>query len=165
MSCDTASKTKAHNDFSAFVCVGERQGSYYILDVVRFKYSEPTLLNIISDFYFKWKPHMLLIEDKSSGEGLINWINRDGLKNRQTNIIARPLIKAITPHGSKEERVSACLYLFQEKRVFFPKTAEWLIDYESELSNFPNVKNDDRCDATSQALNYLKNRIPIVTSR
>jgi phage terminase large subunit-like protein len=36
--------------------------------------------------------------------------------------------------------------------VYLPEKDEWLAPYLHELTTIPNGKNDDRVDATSQAL-------------
>jgi hypothetical protein len=40
--------------------------------------------------------------------------------------------------------------------VYLPDKADWLTDYQHELTTFPKGKFDDQCDSTSQALLWIK---------
>ena len=40
--------------------------------------------------------------------------------------------------------------------VYLPDTAEWLAEYQHEMTSFPKGKFDDQCDSTSQALDWIK---------
>ncbi len=42
---------------------------------------------------------------------------------------------------------------FENERVFLPKGASWLSDYESSLVTFPNGAHDEDVDCTSMAQN------------
>lgn len=167
ISMDTASKTGKNNDYSAFVCIGEKQGFYYILDVLRQKKTSPVLFNEISDFYFKWAKYVrpyLLIEDKSSGEGLIQRINSEGLTCRLTNVKTHPALIPYPISISKQDKLLSVLQLFKSKKVLLPQSASWLLDYEKELITFPNSKHDDQLDATTNCLKYIQDS-PILTSK
>ena len=39
-----------------------------------------------------------------------------------------------------------------------PEAAPWLVDYEQELTLFPNAAHDDRVDATSQFLRWIRTK-------
>jgi hypothetical protein len=41
-----------------------------------------------------------------------------------------------------------------------PREAHWLTEYLHELTTFPKSKYDDQTDSTSQALAWLKQRMP-----
>ncbi len=96
------------------------------------------------------------MEDKSSGEGLIQKTNEEGLTCRTTGVKVYPVVIPIGPKGTKEERLKTVLYLFQNKRILLPQFAEWLVDYEKELTTFPHSKHDDQVDATVNGLKYIK---------
>jgi hypothetical protein len=40
--------------------------------------------------------------------------------------------------------------------IYLPDKASWLGEYLHELTTFPNGKNDDQADSTSQALDWFK---------
>ncbi len=41
------------------------------------------------------------------------------------------------------------------KRVFVPKAAPWLMDFQDEVTKFPAGKHDDQVDSLSQLLNWV----------
>jgi phage terminase large subunit-like protein len=41
-------------------------------------------------------------------------------------------------------------------RVWLPKEAAWLADFQHELLHFPNGKHDDQVDSLSQFLQWAK---------
>lgn len=159
ISMDTANTSKKTSDYSAFVCIGVKNGVYYILDAFREKTNSPELCNSIADFYFKWRQFCiihLLIENKSSGISIIQTIQANGLLNRKTNTIEMPMLSPIQVSDSKIDRLQSIITIFKQKRVLLPKTAEWLVDYEKELLSFPNFKNDDWVDATVNGLRFIQ---------
>ncbi len=44
--------------------------------------------------------------------------------------------------------------------MYLPEQAHWVDEYLNELESFPNSRHDDQVDATSQALDWLRNRRP-----
>lgn len=84
-----------------------------------------------------------LVEDKANGPGIV-----DVLKKTISGLVL------VNPDGGKEARLSAVTPFFEAGNVWHPSTRlDPRIDArENVLSTFPNVKNDDVVDATSQAL-------------
>ncbi|MDQ7002968.1 MAG: phage terminase large subunit, partial [Ghiorsea sp.] len=95
-----------------------------------------------------WMPDALLIEDKASGQSLIQELKGE---------TSHPII-AIKPDGDKESRANAITSLFEAGRVFFPYDTPWLKALEAELFMFPLGKHDDQVDSISQALRYMKDK-------
>ena len=89
----------------------------------------------------------VLIEAKANGEAII-----DSVKNEVKNVIP------INPTESKEERAEAVAPMFQANRIFLPhpSIAPWINDCINELKTFPNGRNDDFTDSTTQYLNYMR---------
>jgi predicted phage terminase large subunit-like protein len=96
--------------------------------------------------YDKWKPTVVICEDKASGQSLIQ-----DLKNG-TKI---PIVP-IKPESDKLTRMSAQSGFVEAGKLLLPSRASWLVDYETELTRFPYAKHDDCVDATSQFLKYMK---------
>jgi len=67
-----------------------------------------------------------------------------------------PII-AVEPEGDKVMRMSNCSPTVEAGNVALPEVAEWLHDFETEISNFPNGAHRDRGDSFSQYLNWVKN--------
>jgi predicted phage terminase large subunit-like protein len=59
------------------------------------------------------------------------------------------------PGNDKQMRLFAQASVFENGRVWLPKNAAWLAEYERELTCFPGTKHDDQVDSTTQALHYL----------
>jgi predicted phage terminase large subunit-like protein len=69
-------------------------------------------------------------------------------------------IEAMRPDGSKVARAHAVSAIAEAGHVFLPHPSEalWISDHIDECSAFPEGAHDDRVDAKSQALRYLKPR-------
>jgi len=68
-----------------------------------------------------------------------------------------PLI-AINPNADKITRFARVTTMFEAGKIYLPKRAAWLADYESQLLGFPNITHDDMVDSTSQFLNWVRQR-------
>lgn len=144
-SWDTAFKEKQQNDYSVCVTIGFDGKNYYVIDVFRKKYQYPDLKRAVKSLYLRDKPLALLIEDSASGQALI------------------PDLKSEHPYPIKEVKgsdkvVRAHLVspLCEAHNVYLPENAPWLIDFITELAEFPLAKHDDQVDAFTHALQYLK---------
>ena len=143
-SWDTAYKANQHNDPSCLTVWVIAGGVYYLKDVIHGRFEYPELKRKILAYAERDKPELVLLEDKASGQSLIQEL-RDHL-----NIIP------ILPLADKLTRVVACSGAIEAGRVHLPNQAEWLLDFEEELVTFPLAIHDDRVDSTSQFLNYIK---------
>jgi predicted phage terminase large subunit-like protein len=87
-------------------------------------------------------PSKIYVEDTSNATALIQ-----ALKQKTT----LPIIP-VAAKGSKESRVEGVTGTLEAKKVFLPKEAPWLLDFEREILAFPAGKNDDQVDAFVGAL-------------
>jgi len=147
-SWDTAIKINDTNDYSVCTSWAEGEGGYYLLDVFRARLEYPFLKKEVMNQAAKWKPEAILIEDKASGQSLI----QDLKKERHLPIIP---IKVQLGKIVRAVKVSC---LIEAGKVFLPQKAEWLADYEKELFTFPAVKHDDQIDSTSQFLEWRSSK-------
>lgn len=147
-SWDTAIKAKDENDYSVGITIGINDKGFYILDVMRIKAEFPELAVSLQNFANKWNPHSILIEDKASGQSLIQTLKSS---------IKIPIIP-IKPKFDKITRFAANTPLFEAGKIFIEHSANWKIALEQELLAFPKSTNDDQVDSLSQALNYLQQR-------
>lgn len=151
-SWDTAYKPDEHNDpsvLTSWIAAGEDRGhqpGFYLADLFRKRMTVPEVRQRIIEFAERDRPHAILIEDKSSGQGLIQ-----ELRNSTT----LPVI-AIEPQGDKVSRALRVTPMMEAGRVYLPERAPWLLDYELELTLFPTKGvNDDQVDSTTQALEWM----------
>jgi predicted phage terminase large subunit-like protein len=147
-SWDTAIKTGRKNDFTVCTTWAEIDHSFYLLDVIQRKMEYPDLKKSLLLAAEKWHPHAILIEDKASGQSLLQDMKRE---------TALPVI-AIRPIQDKITRFASVTALFESGRVLLPKNAVWRAEYETELLAFPNSAHDDMVDSTSQYLAYVRGR-------
>lgn len=148
LSFDTAIKAGVNNDPTLCSVWGEYKNNYYLIDVFRKWLEYPELKKESLCLIEKWKPNCVLIEDKASGQILI----QDLKKESKVNVIS------IKPIKDKITRFASVTPMFESGKVFLRKNDNWLFDYEYEIISFPNSRHDDQVDSTSQFLNWINNR-------
>jgi predicted phage terminase large subunit-like protein len=144
-SWDTAFKTKEANDYSVCTTWGEGELGYYLLDVLKGKWEFPELKRLATSHAEKWKPHAVLVEDKASGQSLIQEL-RTGTK------------LFVVPVAKEQDKVScanAVTPIIESGRVFLPEGHPEVAALVVSHSQFPNGAHDDDVDSVTQALNYL----------
>ncbi|PCJ25106.1 MAG: terminase [Rickettsiales bacterium] len=146
-SWDTAIKTSEKADYSVGTCWGVLDKKYYLAGMVRRKMSYPDLKREIEKQANKYSPRHILIEDKASGQSIIQDLKLSGYNN----------IVPITPKLDKVTRFASIVALFQSGQVVLPEKAGYKRELISELTSFPNVAHDDIADSISQFLNFSKN--------
>lgn len=157
---DTAQKVKQHNDFSVFIVAGIGiDGGLYIIDLIRGKWEAPELERKLEDIWNKYrashKAQSVYIEDKSSGTGLIQSIQR------KRNIP----IKGVQVDADKYTRVLGIQGFIESGYVFLPDGAEWVEDFLSECEKFTATdshKHDDMVDSLVHTINELTSKTDIL---
>lgn len=147
-SWDTAFKKGAENDYSVCTTWGCTNSGYYILDRWKAKVDYPTLKKTAQQIAAKWHPRTILIEDKASGQSLIQ-----DLKAHTT----LPII-AVPVDSDKVTRAHAVTSTIEAGNVYLPEGAEWLADFIDEHATFPNGSHDDEVDSVTQFLNYVRRK-------
>lgn len=147
-SWDTASKTDEANDYSVGTTWLERDNDYYLLDVVRERLEYPDLRRRIIAYAELYDPEAVLIEDASSGAGLIQDLFDEG----SINAIA------IRPEGNKVVRLEMRSAIIEGGHVLLPESAYWLEDFLLEVLAFPHGRFDDQVDSMSQFLTWARER-------
>ena len=143
-SWDTAIKTSEHSDYSVCTTWAVMGEHYYLMDMLRKKLAYPELKNKVRALYEKFTAKLVLIEDKGSGQSIIQDLRAEGVQS----------IIAIKPKFDKITRFASVVPLFQASIVKLPK----YLDNAAlkELTSFPNVSHDDIVDSVSQFLGYMK---------
>jgi len=146
---------------SADFTVGQRwardlEGRMFLIGQVRQQTQFPDTL----ETFRQWaKPDSLLgtgrnvyrrvVERAANGYAVINTLERE-----------IPGVEGINPKGSKEVRANAVTPEVAAGMVHLPHPSEpgneWVHKYLDEMAKFPNAKNDDQVDATTQALLTLR---------
>lgn len=147
-SWDTASKAGELNDWSVCTTWLVKDNLYYLIDVVRERLEYPALRSRIIQSASLWHVDIVLIEAMNAGIPLIQELRGTTLLN----------IVPITPKDDKATRMMAESPAIEGGRVFIPKEALWLADFQHEIVLFPNSKHDDQVDSLSQFLCWAKNK-------
>ncbi|MCG1009235.1 phage terminase large subunit [Salinicoccus sp. ID82-1] len=148
ISWDMTFKDKKDSDYVVGQCWGQKGADKYLIDQVRAKMGFTDTLKAVRAFKNKHpKAREILVEDKANGTAII-----DALKREISGIIP------IEPIGSKIARTEAVAPQFEAGNVYIPEDAAYTGDYVEELAGFPNAKNDDMVDASSQALNRFEGK-------
>jgi len=156
-SWDTAIKTTSRSDFSVCTTWLETKTHHYLLDVIATRLEYPELYQlVISQANKTPHPTVILIEDKASGQQLIQDLRKD---------TTLP-IKAITPtpQQNKLTRAATSIPAFIESSsLLLPNDHQqrpWWEEFERQCMYFPNGKHDDIVDSISQYLNFVKSSFP-----
>lgn len=153
--CDTAQKAKEHNDWTVFELWGyvPRKG-IYLLDLFREKLETPEIETALIAFWNKHKPihkqktfraQCVKVEDKSSGSGLIQTIQRE------THIP----IEGIQRGVDKVTRALDVVPHIASGNVHIPSDAPWIFDFLNEARKFTPLmthKFDDQLDPMMDAI-------------
>ncbi len=147
-SWDTAIKAGKSNDFSVCTSWKECERGYFLLDVVCMRLEYPELKRTSIALAEKWSPDVILIEDKASGQSLLQDLKRE------TKL---PCV-AVRPVGDKISRFAAVTAMIEAGRVFIPNRSAWLADFEMQILSFPNAAHDDMVDSMTQFLSWARAR-------
>jgi len=148
---DTAFKDKEMNDYTVGTVWGivktRYQEEFYLLDIVRRRLKYPDLKKTLKAFscksYGGLTASVNLIEDKASGQSLIQDLQQENFKR----------VRPINIKGSKIERAQASTDMFLQGRVHIPRNASFTQAFVNELMMFPNGKHDDQVDSVTLFLN------------
>ena len=145
-SWDTAIKCGEQHDASVCLTFGESQNKSYLLDVRVMKHEYPDLKRVFFTLAQQWKPQAILIEDRASGQQLLQDIRRESVL---------PVIALSSKHD-KVTRFAGVSAMIEAGKVVLPEQAPWLADFENEILRFPNASHDDQVDALTQYLDWLR---------
>jgi predicted phage terminase large subunit-like protein len=156
---DTAMKIKETNDYTAFQLWGKGDDDrIYLLDAIRERFEAPELETEFISFiesaeYKQSKTGMglraIYVEDKASGTGLIQALNR---KLKTDHVLG------IQRDKDKVSRARSTAPQIAQGKVCLPLTALWLDTYVDEFDEFtPTMSHrfDDQIDATMDAVHYM----------
>lgn len=146
-SWDTGYKTEEGNDYSVCATIGLSFEGYDVLDLWREKVEFPELERQLVNQARKWHPDEIVIEDKASGQSLIQAARRKKRLVVHAN-------KAPNKDG-KEKRLHDASPIFESGLVGLPSWSSWGKEASHELSSAPFGKHDDIADAIVQGVMRL----------
>ena len=146
-SWDTAIKAGQAHDASACATFYHDGQVHYLIDMLVVRLEYPFLKRLVASHAQRYTPEAVLIEDKASGQSLLQDLQAEGL----------PLI-GISPRGDKMTRLARISAMIEAGQVALPYGASWLAAFEEELMAFPQGAHDDQVDAFSQYLGWVQDR-------
>ncbi len=117
----------------------------YVRHVARGHWTVLEMRQRIRSLAIEWKVDLILIEDTSTGMGLIQMLREDP----SLDVVGRK------PKGAKEVRMLKHLGRFEAGRILLPKEAPWLAVFEKEILEFPIGRYDDQVDALMLFLEWF----------
>ena len=129
-------------------------GDLILLDMQRRHFEEQQVIQFLASVNEEWGHVPMWIERFGAGRNPL-------LALRRMNC---PVMQVPVEAGTQADKLTRALVaisVLEDHRLFFPFGAEWLREYEDELTMFPNAKHDDMVDATS----YAARLVPIVQGR
>jgi len=148
-SFDTAVKEKSQNDFSVGQLWAECKNGYYLVSQWRDKVPYPALKKKVKELTELWPAREVLIEDKQSGQQLIQDL-RDSTK--------LPIVAMMPGRNmalQKVERANFVSTQFECGNVFVPTGCAWVREMVQEWGAFPNSPHDDQVDTMTQYLSRM----------
>lgn len=150
-SWDTANKTGPNNAYSCCITALVRGNYVYIVHVLRRRLEFFELVSAAIALAREYKVRDLLIEDKASGEQLIQELLR-------TAPLGVPVPIRVTPDGDKESRIEGVSAMIEAGQLILPREAPFLAEFKSELLGFPHTRFRDQVDALSQLMARVRSR-------
>lgn len=136
-------------DFSVCTTWGLNNQGYFLLDRFKDRLEYPDLVATAESQFLRHRPHAVLVEDKASGQSLIQSLRQS--RYRIPVFAVMPL-----PSDGKRTRAESITPLFRSNLVWMAENAHWLNDYIETMIAFPDpTVHDDDVDSTAQALWYL----------
>jgi len=147
-SWDTAYKKEEINDPSVCITWAILRTGFAVLDVFSKRMEYPELKKKIVDKYDEFAPTAVLVEDRSSGQSLV----------QEFKFSRIPTI-GVQVSRDKVVRLKNSTDLIEAGKMFLPEfNTPWIEDYLEELTTFPYGGLDDQVDATSLFLNWHKKK-------
>lgn len=146
-SWDCAQKVGITNDFSVCSTWAVTKQGYYLIDLWRQRVEAPQLEQAAISLHSKYNPHVVLIEDKSSGSSLIQSLKQ---KTRM------PIIPYDPKQKDKQVRASAATPIVEAGKIYLPESAPFVEDFIQECERFPNTQHDDQVDSFTQMIEFFR---------
>jgi predicted phage terminase large subunit-like protein len=147
-SWDTASKDGLFNDYSVCITARVVGNRVYILNVMRRKMQFSELYRTALAMARDHRADVLLIEDQSSGEQLIQ-----RLRDEEPRGVPAPIARR--PDADKKTRLAGISNMIEAGQLLLPEEAPWLGEFKRELLAFPSSRHDDQVDALSQLMSWV----------
>lgn len=159
------SKGTATGSRTALGVFGETREGAYLVGVAAERWQVPTIIERLFAMAREVKPHNVLIEDKSTGEGIIQTLEADPEWKW-------PIVAIMPPPGmDKLVRFSVSTPAIKAGQLLLPikghpECRGWQTKFEDEFFRYPNCATKDQGDMVSQYLNWRReNPLPLPVTK
>lgn len=145
---DLAASTKQSADYtvlSSWLMTPQRD--LILLDVDRRRLEAPDQTKMMRAAKDKWGLSFIGVEATAYQLSLVQHAEREGLP-----------VKPLRADRDKVARALTGSAYMESGKLYFPKWASWLPEFEAELYAFPGGKHDDQADTVAYAAIYAGNR-------
>lgn len=112
------------------------------------------ILDAIEQMYRRWNPRNVYIESVQGQDYLVQALEHGEWKGGEVLPIERIDGKQVQ---MGKNRIYGVEPLFHQRKLLAPASAEWWIDFHSEMVSFPRGKHDDMLDCVAYAkMNHVK---------
>ena len=147
---DLAATDKTSSDFTVISTWAATQTRDLLLvGRVRERILSADHTTTIRRVWFEWKAarkmRFLGVEKATYGLSVVTTLRREAIP-----------IKELTPDRDKVSRAIPAGELCKAGKLYFPRRASWIEEWEHEHLQFPNGTHDDQVDTTAYAVNELQ---------
>lgn len=150
---DTAYSTKQWADYTVILTALIYNGRFYVVDMVRDRFSEYDLPVAIARVGHKWKPKRIAIEDDKG----VKWMGRELSREMDKLQIRIPVEYVSMGYGSKLRskliKAKPVVRLLGDERLFFSNACQGISEIYDELEKFTG--KDDAHDDIVSALSLM----------
>ena len=146
---DPALEMKKKNDPCGIHAWGysRKHKIWLLLDRFRDKIEHQKISNFALNFSLKNNASYILVENEKLGKVLVkNSAGNDKIGGKKI-----PFKEVPTKGQDKYTRAVPMATYFENERVFLPKDAPWILEYEKYLKDFPTGGNDEDADLSAYA--------------
>jgi predicted phage terminase large subunit-like protein len=144
---DTAVKTGEKNDYSVGMLIAQCANGFYVERIVKERMEYPDLKRAISLNQEAHPADVIVVEDKSSGQQIIQDLRRDS---------RFPVVAFDSAGKDKILRANLVAPTVEAGKVFLPEATNWVADLIENMAAFPEVEHDDDVDAFTSGIIYFK---------
>ena len=156
-SWDTAVKDKQQADWSVGTLIYVFPLGFFIQERVRDRLEYPALKREIRNRYGGQPTDFILVEDKSSGQQIIQDLSQPPEDGAQV----LPII-GTDPVFNKLDKSSRAALVepeFEVGKVYLWRGQKWVTSLQDEFSEFPNGDHDDQVDSVVHGIWFLKQHL------
>lgn len=155
MTMDTAMKVNKLNDYTSLNVFWETPDKDILFDeIYEDKLEVPDQYPLLTNFYNRYCPLEIGVEDKQSGTGVI----QEGIKK------GLPIV-ALKAESDKVTRSSTLSIYYENGKVYHKRNAHWVSKFENQLSGFPNMAHDDMVDTAAYAAIMVRDRTVMTNNK